>query len=118
MECILYTVSCFGVYYHLSEHSYKNCHHDMAMFDWIYTSLDISITLSWPVNYKTPTSRLADCILILINFVHAVPGLTASPLNVQDSSDTTCNTNKDVYNIWINTTLIRTAPECFTSELA
>ena len=47
----------------------------------------------------------------------SVPGLTASRLNVEDSSNGPCDTNGESRNVWRNETLIELAPQCLPIQL-
>ena len=47
----------------------------------------------------------------------AVPGLTGSRLNVQDSSNGPCDTNGESRNVWVNDTFLTSTPECFAIQL-
>ena len=47
----------------------------------------------------------------------SVPGLTASRLNVEDSSNGPCDTNGESRNVWRNETLIALAPQCLPIQL-
>ena len=47
----------------------------------------------------------------------AVYGFGGSRLYVQDTSDSHCNTNGEMIQMWINTTYIEETPDCYVKQL-
>ena len=67
------------------------------------------------VAWETSITHL--CIHGIHIIVFIVPGLSSSPLNAQDNSNTSCNTNGENIRIYVNLTHSVNETECFVRQL-